>query len=76
MFRYMLPVLATLLLGGGCTLREMKTTERHWEGSREVAGDLWEVERNRANKTPTAEATPDTTVIPDKPTSHSRPNRR
>jgi hypothetical protein len=65
----MLLVVATLLLAGCCTgflceLEEMDKIERQWEGSRDAAGNLWEGERDRTEKTPTGRMLPDTTEAP------------
>lgn len=80
MTRYLLPVLATILLGGCCTGMvcepEIRMIESQLDGSRKAAGDLWEVEQTRAGETPTVEATVDTLQVPDGLASYSRPTWR
>ena len=64
MNRYLLPVVATLLLGG-CTCNAIMCSldiGGDPATSGRIAADLWEVERSRAYD---AEATPDTTQVPD-----------
>ena len=64
MNRYLLPLLATLLLGG-CTCNAIMCSPDIGGDpvtSGRIADDLWEVERSRAYE---AEATPDTTQVPD-----------
>ena len=66
MIRYLLPVVATLLLAG-CNCNTMVCSPSpdggDWDTSAAIAGDLWEAERNRQGK-PTGEATPDTIEVP------------
>ena len=61
MFRYILPVVATLLLAG-CDCY-MFVCGGDWDASAALAGDLWDAERNRQGE-PTGEATPDTIEVP------------
>ena len=66
MNRYLLPLVATLLLGG-CTCNAIMCSPEIGGDpvtSGRIAADLWEVERNRTDETPTAEATPATTQVP------------
>ncbi len=79
MFRYLLPVLATLLLGGCCSgylcgLDVIEQIEHPPEGNPEAASDLWEAERNRTDSASTGEALPDTTEVPDSLSSFSQPD--
>ncbi len=78
MFRYMLPVLAMLLLGGCACNAVVCYADVGGDpvSSGRVAGDLWEVERNRLEGTPAGETAPDTTEVPDKLSSYSQPKWR
>jgi len=73
--RYLLPVVATALLAGchcgtfGCGVDE----DLHWDGSHQAAGQLWEAERDRIERTPVSEAAPDTTEAPDSLSVHPVP---
>ena len=69
MTRQMLLIVTMFLLSGCCTgflceLQEMEKIERQWEGSREAAGELWAIERDRIEETPTGEVLPDTIEAP------------
>lgn len=73
MLRYLLPVLAVLLLGG-CTCSAFgcyPDIGGDPVSSGRIAADLWEGERNRTDETPTGEATSDTMEVPESMSSRT-----
>jgi len=77
-FRYLLPLVLTALLAGchcsafGCSVDE----DLDWDGSHRAAGQLWEAERDRIERTSVSETAPATTAAPDGLSLHPVPEAK